>query len=566
MNYNSSEKSHFFLLALICLLTVLAAAVDFDDVDPSTVIAKASKSRSEQSPVQKDRSVAIYDNVLSNKTADWLHLECVAWSEDAEQRKDKQRQAQHATAADPNKKSNNDDHRYLDPIIEFPLEHPERHSPLQQFLNGLLWQMEERQHQAAPLEPGAAGQTSKRTNKKYYVEYWTRQEWQHILAHQDMDEGLYRQRSHQRWSERQKQPQGEASPNARGDLSSAPSGQHFDDLRHPLFGHVLYLRVGSRVKGPTVVFGAANGGELVEQGVAGSSTMVSVPAWKGRLLRFKGDLLHAVPRPYDVYWTFDQSEQHSIHHPRAEWERSVLLFNLWEHGQGGDDPSQTREQQQLLLVDKILDCGDGQWIPDRTTCAMSENQNKENVAKHTGAAHNADGEQELFSCNDAGDWEEIPVVRKTAFESPQAIKTATATTATTAPDDDDDLFSLLLYFAKWWWNYLLLLLDDSDSKAVEHFSVPLMGDPRRTGIDARVARMQSRKKATRDTNTNPDTHEAKPNHYSPARESMAESYWPTIVEIETDPRYQQHSLVLVPSGEQQKRHRSRNGGDLPEEL
>ena len=31
-----------------------------------------------------------------------------------------------------------------------------------------------------------------KTKIKYYVEYWTRQEWHHILAHQDMDEGWER--------------------------------------------------------------------------------------------------------------------------------------------------------------------------------------------------------------------------------------------------------------------------------------------------------------------------------------------------------------------------------------
>ena len=56
-----------------------------------------------------------------------------------------------------------------------------------------------------------------------YIEYWSRQEWKHIEAHADVDEKL---------------------------AASMPEAPH----RFPQNGHVLYLKVGPRVHGPTCVW------------------------------------------------------------------------------------------------------------------------------------------------------------------------------------------------------------------------------------------------------------------------------------------------------------------------
>ena len=115
------------------------------------------------------------------------------------------------------------------------------------------------------------------------VEYWSRQEWRHIEAHRDVDEKL-----------------------------AADGGS----LRCPRHGHVLYLQVGSRVRGPTCVWE----GDYVEQG------LVAVPAVEGRVLRFDGDLAHAVPKPADVWlapFTVSQSGA------AEDFVRSVVLFNTW---------------------------------------------------------------------------------------------------------------------------------------------------------------------------------------------------------------------------------------------
>jgi len=141
-------------------------------------------------------------------------------------------------------------------------------------------------------------------DKSNFVEYWTRQPWKHIEAHADVDEKL--------------------------------AGQT-GELRYPQHGHVLYLAVGSRVRGPTCVFDATRGSELAARRSAsttdGSSTetdertLTIVPAVRGRLLRFNGSLVHAVPAPTDRWLTpFAKSTPVS---PEADWQRVVVLFNTW---------------------------------------------------------------------------------------------------------------------------------------------------------------------------------------------------------------------------------------------
>jgi hypothetical protein len=146
------------------------------------------------------------------------------------------------------------------------------------------------------------------------IEYWSRDEYMNINAHCDIDE-------------RQLENEG--------------------TLRYPNWSHVLYLEVA--VRGPTcVVLDNENEGET-------PTTVVTVPAVKGRLLRFPGHLLHAVPKPPhrwllsakeeralweeeedellndddddDEDWGDDDDEEDDDE--EEEIERSVLLFNTW---------------------------------------------------------------------------------------------------------------------------------------------------------------------------------------------------------------------------------------------
>jgi hypothetical protein len=194
-----------------------------------------------------------------------------------------------------------------------------------------------------------------------YVEYWTRLEWRSIHAHADVDE----------YRAKQEQQSGEIE------------GKVF---RYPRNGHVLYLQVGSNVRGPTCVFpNRRSGGDLlrkietestflggdescnsnipdngdfnsgnepdessVEEKENDTVELVTVPAVPGRLLRFQGDYLHAVPRPTDL-WLLNFVMGTPTFEPEEEWGRSVILFNTWDYepplglpvdeGNGEDDIS-----------------------------------------------------------------------------------------------------------------------------------------------------------------------------------------------------------------------------------
>jgi len=136
---------------------------------------------------------------------------------------------------------------------------------------------------------------------RQFVEYWSRQEWRHIEAHADVDENLAKEQDR-----------------ANGGLAT-------EAFRYPDKGHVLYLKIGTDVRGPTCVFtNQTTGGELSR----GDVELVTVPAVGGRLLRFEGNFLHAVPRPTDIWFLpFVQGGPEFL--PEETYGRSVILFNTW---------------------------------------------------------------------------------------------------------------------------------------------------------------------------------------------------------------------------------------------
>lgn len=83
-----------------------------------------------------DSLIRVYDNVMPPNTAEWLHHACLQLGQGVS-------------------------------VFQYPLENPSRHTSIEQFLDLLLKE----------LYP----------SEKYYVEYWKRSEWHHILAHADMD-------------------------------------------------------------------------------------------------------------------------------------------------------------------------------------------------------------------------------------------------------------------------------------------------------------------------------------------------------------------------------------------
>ncbi|KAL3939881.1 MAG: hypothetical protein SGBAC_005485 [Bacillariaceae sp.] len=160
-----------------------------------------------------------------------------------------------------------------------------------------------------------------------YAEFWTRQEWRSIEAHADVDE-------------------------MRAKLEDAAGNSLDKPFRFPVNGHVLYLQRGDEVRGPTCVFpGRQSGGDLLtatkgcddEVGVE----LVSVPAVPGRLLRFQGDYLHAVPRPHDL-WFRKFIQGAPSYDPEETWGRSVILFNTW-----GDDPPLDVKSRSAVTDDEV---------------------------------------------------------------------------------------------------------------------------------------------------------------------------------------------------------------------
>lgn len=131
------------------------------------------------------------------------------------------------------------------------------------------------------------------------IEYWARSDWMNLDAHRDVDE--YRAK--------------------RDDKSWA--------LTFPTNAHVIYLQIGEDVRGPTCLF--------FEESM-GISQITTVPAKNCRLLRFDGDVIHAVPRPPLAYLDpeqggsnleiFSRVRDEAVLNPAMK--RQVLLFNTWQ--------------------------------------------------------------------------------------------------------------------------------------------------------------------------------------------------------------------------------------------
>ena len=156
------------------------------------------------------------------------------------------------------------------------------------------------------------------------VEYWSRDEYMNIDAHADIDEvQLEEERI----------------------------------IRCPKVAHVLYLQVQTGLRGPTCVFPDKKKGWGIGIDDGGIVDLVTVPAVQGRILRFPGSAMHAVPRPANR-WLLSREEERALRDQEQkeqylkessleeedddEWdedddededevERSVVLFNTWPH-------------------------------------------------------------------------------------------------------------------------------------------------------------------------------------------------------------------------------------------
>ena len=163
------------------------------------------------------------------------------------------------------------------------------------------------------------------------VEYWSRQQHVHMDVHADVDE----QELHEE-----------------------------ERLRYPECGHVLYLSVGStatatttsdNLRGPTCVFPHQLGGWTTHTN-SNTHVMVTVPAVPGRVLRFPGRAMHAVPKPAHRFLLDDEEERRLLEELEFQavanvdedtsrsGERSVILFNTWSReGPRGVDEDYSSE-------------------------------------------------------------------------------------------------------------------------------------------------------------------------------------------------------------------------------
>lgn len=189
---------------------------------------------------------------------------------------------------------------------------------------------QQQQQESPPLAPLEAALDSVLTalgDQHEVVEYWTRQEYINMDVHADIDE-------------QQLETEG--------------------TLRFPAFGHVLYLHVTSEeinhdtiskvnqpfLRAPTVLWSGTEplAGRAEASWKTNGTTLTTVPAVAGRLLRFAGHALHAVPKPPTRFLlpprqqeeldateeeVWDEWDDEQDNEQDDDAERSVILFNTW---------------------------------------------------------------------------------------------------------------------------------------------------------------------------------------------------------------------------------------------
>jgi hypothetical protein len=182
-----------------------------------------------------------------------------------------------------------------------------------------------------PIEHAIDSALSEMGDNTKRVEYWSRDEYMNIDTHADIDEATLEDEG---------------------------------TVRCPSVGHVLYLQVKRGLHGPTCVFPKEQTGWGLNENKPGGdiTDLIVVPAVKGRVLRFSGSSMHAVPNPPnrwllnkkeeealreaeesfegeeeesddDEYWRDDDDDDES--YDEEEIERSVLLFNTWPDDEPG---------------------------------------------------------------------------------------------------------------------------------------------------------------------------------------------------------------------------------------
>jgi hypothetical protein len=255
-------------------------------------------------------------------------------------------------------------------------EHTRDLTPLEHALNSCL----------TALDDVAICDDPNHVQQQIVVEYWSRQDYRNMDVHADIDERKLLE----------------------------------EGIIHcPIAAHILYLAVKPAItRGPTCIFSQVLGGWDSSCSIHGKSrhtSMVTVPAVPGRVVRFPGSAMHAVPKPPNRWLLSLPDEQLLVQEEKLEeWdyddvdtdddaiERSVILFNTWSVGPRGvlEDYTMNTVPDGIVL--------DGAAYDDDTSSTALE--------QHGKSARRMDWQQEYgvdcraLWCRTQSEWSQATIV------------------------------------------------------------------------------------------------------------------------------------------------------------
>ena len=138
------------------------------------------------------------------------------------------------------------------------------------------------------------------------VEYWSRTEYMNMDAHVDVDEYMLQEGT----------------------------------IRYPQHGHILYLQISKDLQAPTCVFSNQRVGWT-----GGQVDLVTIPAIEGRLVRFPGDAMHAVPYPAHR-WFLTPEELHILEEEEAEEDEDADDANDADDDEDEDEDDYEQEDEE----------------------------------------------------------------------------------------------------------------------------------------------------------------------------------------------------------------------------
>jgi hypothetical protein len=249
-----------------------------------------------------------------------------------------------------------------------------------------------------------------------YVEYWSRQDHLNLDTHCDIDERSL--------------------------------DYEEDTLKFPSFSHILYLKV-TVPKGPTCIWEDETEQWSSHDSIhpSDSSTittetsthvpLITIPAVEGRLVRFPGNLFHAVPKPYDRWilspengklWeqsdsnlklydddddgddyddydddcNFNDDEDEEVNEENNNAEiRSVLLFNTWRIQDG--PPIDVLPDREIYIPDGItLDDDSDDGVNNIPTSLYG-------AGEWTNSPFGSKSYDDLLRCNPKSEWLKCPI-------------------------------------------------------------------------------------------------------------------------------------------------------------